>query len=68
MPNHLHVFGDGFGKPENTGRWILGETATLELMATGKRIRLAPGDWYAYGADRGGIDERWFASTTEAAN
>ena len=25
-------------------------------------------DWYAYGAHRGGIDERWFASTTEAAN
>ena len=23
---------------------------------------------YAYGANRGGIDERWFASTTEAAN
>jgi hypothetical protein len=34
----------------------------------GKRIRLHPDDWYAYGADRGGIDERWFASTTEAAN
>jgi hypothetical protein len=34
----------------------------------GKRIKLHPDDWYAYGADRGGIDERWFASTTEAAN
>ena len=28
----------------------------------------APTDWYAFGAHRGGIDERWFASTTEAAN
>ncbi len=25
-------------------------------------------DLYAIGADRGGIDERWFSSTTEAAN
>ena len=38
------------------------------FLHPGKRIKLAPGDWYAYGADRGGIDERWFASTTDAAN
>jgi len=38
------------------------------FLHPGKRIRLHPDDWYAYGADRGGIDERWFASTTEAAN
>lgn len=38
------------------------------FLHPGKRIRLAPEDWYAYGAHRGGIDERWFASTTEAAN
>ena len=38
------------------------------FLHPGKRIKLAPGDWYAYGAHRGGIDERWFASTTEAAN
>lgn len=34
----------------------------------GRRIKLAPTDWYALGLDRGGIDERWFASTTEAEN
>jgi hypothetical protein len=34
----------------------------------GRRIKLAPQDYYAYGAHRGGIDERWFASTTPAAN
>jgi hypothetical protein len=34
----------------------------------GRRIKLAPQDLYAYGAHRGGIDERWFASTTPAAN
>jgi hypothetical protein len=34
----------------------------------GRRIKLAPQDLYAYGAHRGGSDERWFASTTPAAN
>lgn len=34
----------------------------------GKRIKLHPGDYYAYGAHRGGIDERWFSSTTKADN
>ncbi len=38
------------------------------FLHPGKRIRLHPDDYYAYGADRGGIDERWFASTTDAAN
>src|SRR5262245_5396322 len=38
------------------------------FLHPGKRIKLAPGDWYAYGSGRGGIDERWFASTTDAAN
>ncbi len=34
----------------------------------GRRIKLHPHDYYAYGAVRGGIDERWFASTTKADN
>ncbi len=38
------------------------------FLHPGKRIKLAPTDYYAYGAHRGGIDERWFGSTTEAAN
>jgi hypothetical protein len=38
------------------------------FLHPGKRIKLAPTDWYALGTNRGGIDERWFASTTEAAN
>src|ERR1041384_3201754 len=38
------------------------------FLPPGRRIKLFPGDLYAYGANRGGIDERWFASTTEAAN
>src|SRR4051812_50215754 len=38
------------------------------FLQPGKRIKLHPDDTYAYGLNRGGIDERWFASTTEAAN
>ena len=34
----------------------------------GRRLRLATTDLYAFGAHRGGIDERWFASTTKADN
>ena len=34
----------------------------------GRRLKLHPDDYYAFGADRGGIDERWFASTTKADN
>lgn len=38
------------------------------FLHPGKRIRLHPDDYYAMGAERGGIDERWFGSTTECAN
>ena len=34
----------------------------------GRRLRLHPNDLYALGAHRGGIDERWFSSTTKADN
>ncbi len=34
----------------------------------GKRLKLHPEDYYSFGAHRGGIDERWFASTTKADN
>ena len=34
----------------------------------GRRIKLHPDDYYALGAGRGGIDERWFSSTTYADN
>ncbi len=38
------------------------------FLHPGRRIRLHPDDYYALGVERGGIDERWFASTTEAKN
>ena len=34
----------------------------------GRRIKLHPDDYYAVGMERGGIDERWFCSTTRADN
>ncbi len=34
----------------------------------GRRIKLHPDDYYVLGGVRGGIDERWFASTTPAKN
>jgi len=34
----------------------------------GRRIKLHPDDYYALGGERGGIDERWFASVTPADN
>jgi hypothetical protein len=38
------------------------------FLHPGKRIKLHPADYYALGTHRGGIDERWFGSTTVAAN
>src|SRR6478735_8103325 len=38
------------------------------FMHPGRRLRLHPDDLYAYGAHRGGINERWFSSTTNADN
>ncbi len=38
------------------------------FLQPGLRIKLHPDDTYAYGLNRGGIDERWFASTTPTAN
>lgn len=34
----------------------------------GKRLKLHPADLYSFGAHRGGIDERWFASCEKANN
>ena len=53
----------GEGLLQLTPTWV-----PRSFLHPGKRIKLHPDDWYAYGAERGGIDERWFGSTTEAAN
>ncbi|NQV27932.1 MAG: hypothetical protein HQ518_26580 [Rhodopirellula sp.] len=38
------------------------------FLQPGRRLKLNPNHYYALGMNRGGIDERWFGSTTEAAN
>ncbi len=38
------------------------------FLMPGGRLKLHPRDLYALGAHRGGIDERWFSSTTKADN
>lgn len=53
----------GSGLLRLTPTWV-----PRSFLHPGKRIRLHPDDYYAMGAERGGIDERWFASTTECAN
>ena len=44
------------------------QTGFRVLSIPGRRIKLHPDDYYAMGGERGGIDERWFASTTPAQN
>jgi len=53
------------------GRGILRLTPAWvprSFCVPGRRIKLHPDDYYVLGGDRGGIDERWFASTTPAEN
>jgi len=38
------------------------------FMIPGRRLKLHPDDLYSFGAHRGGINERWFSSTTKASN
>src|SRR5580704_16249671 len=38
------------------------------FLMPGGRLKLDTRDLYILGGHRGGIDERWFASTTKAAN
>jgi len=38
------------------------------FLQPGKRLKLHPDDLYAFGLNRGGIDERWFASASPAAD
>jgi len=53
------------------GKGILRLTPTWvprSFCVPGRRIKLHPDDYYALGGERGGIDERWFSSTTPADN
>jgi len=53
------------------GQGILRLTPTWvprSFCVPGRRIKLHPDDYYALGGERGGLDERWFSSTTPAQN
>ncbi len=59
------------GRAIDQGRGIVRLTPTWvprSFCVPGRRIKLHPDDYYALGGNRGGIDERWFASTTPADN
>ncbi len=53
----------GAGVVRLTPTWV-----PRSFCVPGRRLRLHPNDLYALGANRGGIDERWFSSTTKADN
>src|SRR3954469_22564236 len=62
-PNFKAALDAGRGVLRLAPNWV-----PRSFLMPGRRLKLHPDDLYAYGAYRGGIDERWFASTTPAAN
>ena len=59
----LNAFEGGGGILRLAPAWV-----PRSFCIPGRRIKLHPDDYYALGGNRGGIDERWFASTTPADN
>ncbi|WP_138263281.1 hypothetical protein [[Clostridium] hylemonae] len=57
------VFREGEGILKLTPTWV-----PRGFNEPGKRLRLHPDDYYAFGMDRGGICERWLGSVTRAMN
>jgi len=62
-PNVRQALEEGEGVLRLAPCWV-----PRSFLTPGRRLKLHPDDYYALGAHRGGIDERWFASTTEAGN
>jgi hypothetical protein len=65
MENSLiqNAFDQGKGILRLTPTWV-----PRSFCVPGRRIKLHPDDYYILGGQRGGIDERWFSSTTPAKN
>src|SRR5437867_13337272 len=59
----LEALSDGDGVVRLAPCWV-----PRSFLMPGGRLKLDSRDLYALGAHRGGIDERWFSSTTKAAN
>jgi hypothetical protein len=58
-----HALEQGKGVFRLAPNWV-----PRSFCVPGRRIKLHPEDYYVLGGARGGIDERWFASTTAADN
>ncbi|MEM2914964.1 MAG: hypothetical protein QXH91_06160 [Candidatus Bathyarchaeia archaeon] len=61
--NAIKAFEEGNGVVRLAPAWV-----PREFLAPGRRIKLDSRDLYALGVQRGGIDERWLASTVKADN
>ncbi|RLI40905.1 hypothetical protein DRO64_08290, partial [Candidatus Bathyarchaeota archaeon] len=59
----MKVIDEGNGILRLAPTWV-----PRDFLSPGGRLRLDPKDLYALGLERGGIDERWLASTTKADN
>jgi len=57
------AMGQGKGILKLAPNWV-----PRSFCVPGRRIKLHPDDYYKLGGERGGIDERWFSSTTPADN
>lgn len=57
------IFDKGNGVLQLIPTWV-----PRSFNEPGRRLRLHPDDYYAYGMDRGGICERWLGSITRALN
>jgi len=57
------VFEKGNGILQLTPTWV-----PRGFNEPGKRLKLHPDDYFAFGMDRGGICERWLGSITKALN
>jgi len=62
MANIEKAFEQGKGVLRLAPNWV-----PRSFCVPGRRIKLHP-DYYVLGGERGGIDERWFSSTTPAKN
>ena len=63
MSNVRKIFEKGGGVLQLTPTWV-----PRGFNEPGKRLRLHPDDYFAFGLDRGGICERWLGSITKALN
>src|SRR5699024_5223731 len=67
MSNNLKIAQQAFEQGEGILR-LAPNWVPRSFCVPGRRIKLHPDDYYALGGERGGIDERWFSSTTPADN